>query len=82
MRHLHNKNIVHLDLKPENLMIDNNLNLKISDFGAATNKNINELRMNSGSRVYVAPEVLERRIPYDGKSADIFAIGVILFVIV
>ena len=79
--HLHSRNIVHLDLKPENLILDHDLNLKISDFGAASNKDISQLKKSSGSRTYVAPEVLEKR-PYNGKPVDIFAMGVILFVVV
>jgi 3-phosphoinositide dependent protein kinase-1 len=54
---MHAKNIVHLDLKPENLMIDADFNLKVSDFGAAITKNVECIRQYSGSRTYMAPEI-------------------------
>ena len=57
--HMHNKKeIVHRDLKPENILIDTNLNIKIADFGASTDKNIQNLTALAGSEEYTAPEVL------------------------
>ena len=52
------KNVCHLDLKPENIMIDSDFNLKIIDFGFAMDKNIGKLTNYVGTRSYVAPEVL------------------------
>ena len=37
--HMHGKNVAHLDLKPENIMVDQDLNIKIGDFGFATQQN-------------------------------------------
>lgn len=81
VHYMHSKDIVHCDLKPENILVDANLDLKIADFGLATNQKVNKLRGWRGSRIYTAPEIHEGKI-YDGKKADIFALGVILFVIV
>jgi len=84
-----NKQVVHRDLKPENILIDTQLNIKIADFGFSTNKNIETLTSAAGSRTYIAPEIkaLLKQIngkvtPCDGKKADLFSIGVILFLLV
>ena len=45
-------------MKPENILIDTNLNIKIADFGASTDKNIQNLTALAGSEEYTAPEVL------------------------
>ena len=68
-------------MKPENILIDQNLNLKIADFGLATNKNVHEMSGWRGTKVYSAPEICENKI-YDGAKSEIFALGVILFVMV
>ena len=53
----------------------------LADFGYATFENINHLKSYRGTKTYMAPEIKEGRI-YDGRQADIFSVGVILFVIV
>jgi len=88
--YMHNsKQVVHRDLKPENILVDAQLNIKIADFGFSTNKNIEALTSLAGSSTYVAPEVkaLLKQVhgkvtPYDGKKADLFSVGVILFLLV
>jgi serine/threonine protein kinase len=79
--YMHRKGIVHRDLKPENILVGDDLDLYIADFGYATYKNINNLKEYCGTKVYMAPEIAEEK-PYDGRKADIFSLGVILFVIV
>lgn len=68
-------------MKLENILLDENLNLKVCDFGFATNKNVNKLKSFRGTFTYMAPEIKEGK-EYDGKKVDIFSTGVILFVIV
>ena len=80
VEYLHANNIAHRDLKPENLLLDDNLMLKLVDFGFATfvepgKKNKTRL----GTERYMAPELMYK-LPYDAKKADVFAMGVILFV--
>jgi len=79
--YMHNLKVVHRDLKLENILVDDNLNLKVADFGFACYKNIDALRSYRGTMTYMAPEIKEGKT-YSGKQVDMFSIGVILFIIV
>ena len=79
--HIHTAGVAHRDLKLENILIDDNLNLKVADFGFAKSKNISLMHSYRGTKTYMAPEIKEGK-PYDGKQVDMFSIGVILFIIV
>ncbi|KAH0787110.1 CAMK family protein kinase [Histomonas meleagridis] len=82
LKYLHDNNIAHRDLKPANILLDSNFNVKITDFGLSHETEQNTL-LNSicGSPVYSAPEVIAGH-PYDGKKADIWSLGVILYIMV
>ena len=75
------KGVVHRDLKLENILVDEMMNLKVADFGFATYKKINKLQSYRGTMTYMAPEIKEGKT-YDGKQIDMFSVGVILFIIV
>ncbi|XP_048487957.1 serine/threonine-protein kinase par-1 isoform X3 [Plutella xylostella] len=78
----HANGIVHRDLKAENLLLDKHMNIKLADFGFS-----NEFRAGAalatwcGSPPYAAPELFEGR-HYDGPKADIWSLGVVLYVLV
>uniref|UniRef100_A0A5B7A263 non-specific serine/threonine protein kinase n=1 Tax=Davidia involucrata TaxID=16924 RepID=A0A5B7A263_DAVIN len=75
----HCKGVYHRDLKPQNLLLDNKGNLKVSDFGlSALRKPGSLLSTACGSPSYVAPELLKNQ-GYEGAAADVWSCGVILF---
>mmetsp|Transcript_18503 Transcript_18503/g.25576 ORF Transcript_18503/g.25576 Transcript_18503/m.25576 type:complete len:180 (+) Transcript_18503:302-841(+) len=81
VEYMHNKQVVHRDLKLENILVDEDMNLKVADFGFACYKNINKLSSYRGTMTYMAPEIKEGK-QYDGTQVDVFSMGVILFIIV
>ena len=79
---IHASGIVHRDIKSHNVLIDNNLNIKICDFGLARfQADLNKGDMQfAGTPAYMAPELFQKRA-YD-SSVDVFAYGTLLWEIV
>ncbi|GAQ84402.1 Serine Threonine protein kinase [Klebsormidium nitens] len=83
LQYLHYHNIVHGDIKPENLMMSADGRIKIGDFGVShifENEN-DQLRRTPGTPAFTAPECC-MGVPYHGKPADMWALGVTLYVFV
>jgi serine/threonine protein kinase len=59
IEYLHQRRVVHRDLKLENILVDDSLNLKIADFGFASYKSIDCLKSYRGTMTYMAPEIKE-----------------------
>ena len=72
---VHHANIIHRDVKPENLVFDNDGYLRLTDFGVARRLTTDNSNETSGTPGYMAPEVLSR--VNHRFEADYFAIGVI-----
>lgn len=64
-------------MKPENILIDQNFNLKIADFGYSEEFS-EKMTCFCGTRGYMAPEI-ESGIPYSGDKVDIFASAIVLY---
>jgi serine/threonine protein kinase len=66
---VHNKNVVHHDIKPQNLLLTDKGTIKVADFGVANR--------NAGTRVYMAPELfLGERISSGDGRIDVYALGI------
>lgn len=80
----HNNHVAHRDLKLDNTILDhrNPPRLKLCDFGFAkawaANSNMDTMRI--GTPEYMGPELISGRSGYDGKKVDVWASGVLLFV--
>ena len=78
LEYLLNKDILHRDLKPQNILLTNEYNIKITDFGFAKQIDKNSLITTlCGSPMYMAPEIINKQ-DYDIKS-DLWSVGVILY---
>jgi serine/threonine protein kinase/tetratricopeptide (TPR) repeat protein len=76
----HGKNIIHRDIKPQNIMLNGNGQIKIMDFGLAklaNNASITRPGTSVGTLAYMSPEQAQG-LPADPRS-DIWALGVVLY---
>jgi serine/threonine protein kinase len=82
LQYLHAHNIGHMDLKLENLLLGDDMLLKIADFDLSCNANINhKYGKGRGTCNYRAPEVKQKNCFFP-KAADIYSAGIILFTLV
>lgn len=76
--HMHKRFIVYRDLKPANILLDENGHIRISDLGLACDFSKKKPHASVGTHGYMAPEVLSKGTPYD-SSADWFSFGCMLY---
>ena len=72
LSYMHKRNVVHRDLKLENILLDEKLNVKVSDFGFSSYKHVRKLKSYNGTMTYMAPEIKEGLV-YNGKQTDVFS---------
>lgn len=74
--YLHNNDVVHMDIKCANILVDDRGTIKLADFGAAKRLSLNGMEVSKklhGTPYYMAPEIVMQK-PYD-KKADIWSMG-------
>ena len=81
--YLHSHNICHRDLKLDNILLEDDTKMiKLIDYGFSVFVNgvFGRLKVFCGTPSYMAPELVMRREDYEGKPVDIWALGVLLYV--
>jgi len=75
LTHLHERGIVHGDIKPANMMIDARRRVKLGDFGLARRASNDEGSLLKGTTKYMAPEVVSDEFGDVGPASDLYSLG-------
>lgn len=75
LKYLHERDVVHRDIKCANILVDVNGSVKLADFGLAKATKFNDVKSSKGSPYWMAPEVVNLRNQGYGLAADIWSLG-------
>ena len=79
LKYLHNKNVLHRDIKLDNILLDSKGRVKLGDFGVSKIVKDGEIIYDQcGTPAYIAPEILLDQ-GYSGSGIDIWSAGVVLY---
>ena len=83
---LQKNHIIHLDIKPQNILIDEYLNVKLCDFSISLNYKSTEKNLNlqrAGTSYFISPEVLEEKTIElsEASKIDIYSFGVLIYLL-
>lgn len=78
--YLHSRGIAHMDISPENAVLSDAGGVHVIDLGVAVNTIAERHTVPRGKSGYCAPEVARGHAQYDPELADVWSLGVLLFV--
>ncbi len=75
LKYLHDRGVIHGDIKPGNMMIDHRKRVKLGDFGLARRVSDEEGSLLKGTAKYIAPEVVSDEFGEVGPRSDLYSLG-------
>ncbi|KAF8030395.1 hypothetical protein BT93_E2741 [Corymbia citriodora subsp. variegata] len=75
LKYLHDRNVIHRDIKCANILVDVNGMVKLADFGLAKATKLNDVKSSKGTAFWMAPEVVKAKNHGYGLPADIWSLG-------
>lgn len=78
LSYVHSRKLIHYDIKPGNVLVDNDGNVKVLDFGLAAVKSIGPGEWKGGTPAYMAPEQADTEALVDHRS-DFYSLGIMAY---
>ncbi|XP_030963768.1 mitogen-activated protein kinase kinase kinase 1-like, partial [Quercus lobata] len=75
LKYLHDKKVIHMDIKCSNILVDASGSVKLADFGLAKVTKLNDIKSCIGNPFWMAPEVVNLKNRFYGLAADIWSLG-------